>query len=271
MKKKILSLVLALCLLLALMPQTSLTALAAKSDTDVAYAVEGGYIYFNKETGEITDCDTSVTSANIPAEIDGVAVTGIGYCAFYYCTSLTSVTIPDSVTSIGDSAFSSCKKLTSINIPDSVTSIEEHAFGYCISLTSVTIPNSVTRIKEYAFKHCTRLTSVTIPDSVTWIGVAAFGDCTSLTGIWVSEGNPKYSSDERGVLFNKDKTKLILAPGALEGDYVIPNSVTSIGYRAFYCCGNLTSVTISDSVTIIGSYAFYMCSNLTSVCGRSGP
>ena len=101
-------------------------------------------------------------------------VTSIGDYAFWYCTGLTSVIIPDNVTSIGEAAFIVCNSLTSITIPSSVTSIGDYAFYFCPSLTSVTIPNSVTSIGVLAFYNCTGLSSVTIPDSVTSIGSDAF-------------------------------------------------------------------------------------------------
>ena len=202
----------------------------------------------------------SLTSVTIPN-----GVTSIGTAAFDYCTSLISVTIPDSVTSIGDDAFRGCSSLTSVTIPDSVTSIGERAFSECTSLTSVTIPDSVTSIGEQAFYYCRSLTSVTIPDSVTSIGDGAFASCTSLTGIWVAEGSSHYASDAFGVLFNKDKTTLVQCPGAFSGSYAIPDSVTSIGKRAFSECTSLTSVTIPDSVTSIGKQAFDYCTSLTSV------
>ena len=254
---------------------------------EVKYAVEGGYLTFDKKTGTVTDCDQSVTKANIPHTIKGVTVTCIGNDAFDNCRSLTSVTIPDSVMSIGDSAFRYCTSLTSVTIPDSVTSIGDTAFQYCTSLASVTIPDSVTSIGDCAFMDCSSLTSVTIPDSVTSIGSGAFSNCAALTGIWVTEGNSHYSSDASGVLFSKDKTTLVQCPGTLAActipdsvtsivgyafdgctsltSVTIPDSVTSIGGRAFDGCTSLTSVTIPDSVTSIGKGAFYDCTSLTSV------
>ena len=210
--------------------------------------------------GVFEDC-TGLTSVTI-----GNSVTSIGDGAFRRCTSLTSITIPDSVTSIGYGAFRYCTGLTSVTIPDSVTSIGDWAFYNCTGLTSVTIPDSVTSIGDWAFYNCTGLTSVTIPDSVTSIGNYAFYDCTSLTSITVKEGNPNYSSDEYGVLFNKDKTLLIQYPiGNTRTSYTIPDSVTSIGDSAFRYCTSLTSVTIPDSVTSIGYGAFRYCTGLTSV------
>ena len=137
-----------------------------------------------------------------------------------------------------------------VNIPESVTYDGE------------TYP--VTSIGESAFDDCTGLTSVTIPNSVTSIGTLAFGYCSGLTEINVDENNTAYSSID-GVVFNKSQTELVCYPGGKQGAYTIPNSVTSIGSKAFSGCSGLTSITIPSSVTSIGSKAFSGCSGLTSV------
>ena len=181
MKKRVLSLLLVLLMVMSLVP---MSALADRSNTDVAYAVEGGNIYFNKSMGTITDCDRYVTKAIIPDKIDGAAVTHIGYQAFYYCVSLASIVIPNSVTSIGNSAFIGCTSLASIDIPDSVTIIDWGAFDGCTSLASIVIPDSVTIIDNYAFRGCTSLASIDIPNSVTSISYGAFDGCTSLADVY---------------------------------------------------------------------------------------
>ncbi len=250
---------LALCLLAAclfLLPEQ----VNAASGSDLTFTLND-----DGESYSVTDCNTSASGAlEIPATYKGKPVTSIGDDAFCGC-SLTSINIPDGVTSIGDRAFDGCSSLTSIDIPDSVTSIGLCAFYNCSSLTSINIPDGVTSIGDSAFRDCSSLTSINIPDSVTSIGDWAFNECSSLIGIWVDENNPNYSSDTYGVLFNKAQTTLIQAPGALAGEYSIPDSVTSIGDSAFKYCDNLTYINIPDGVTSIGYSAFNGCSSLTSV------
>lgn len=164
------------------------------------------------------------------------------------CTSsATSINIPStidgkSVTSIGNNAFYSCKNLVNITIPDSITSIGNNAFEYCASLKSVLIPGSVKSI-----------------------GNAAFNRCKSLMNIEVIKNNSNYFSQD-GVLFDKNKTKLIQYPiGNKRIAYDIPNGVKSFGDCAFDSCSTLKNITIPDSVTSIGWGVFSGSTSLTNI------
>ncbi len=189
-------------------------------------------------------------------------VTKIESQAFYNCSSLTKITIPESVTSIGKGAFDGCSSLaefkgkfasedgkclivdgvlnsfaigcglTEYTIPEGVTSIGDWAFEFCKSLASITIPDSVTSIGYYAFGYCKSLASVTIGNGVTSIGNSAFSSCSSLASI------------------------------------TIPDSVTSIGGSAFRDCDSLTSITIPDSVNSIEEFAFYSCDKIEEFRGK---
>jgi hypothetical protein len=244
------------------------------------YTTNNGTITLTKYTG-------SGGAVTIPSAIDGVPVTSVGHMAFYYCTSLTSVTISNSVTSIGTGAFSFCPSLTNITIGNSVTSIGDSAFQNCTSLMAInveppnaayssvdgvlfnksqttliqcpggkpgtyTIPNTVSSIGSWAFSYCTSLTCVTIPDSVTSIGSSAFCSCISLSNITIPDSVTSIGSSAFSSC-----TSL--------GDLTIGNSVTNLGSFAFQSCISLTSVTILNSVTSIGDYAFSWCPSLTSV------
>ena len=204
---------------------TELTSIVVV-DGNTIYHSDGNCLIVTKNETLILGCKNSI----IPS--DG-SVTSISARAFYNCTGLTSITIPDSVTSIGKYAFNGCTGLTSVTINGTVTKIDNHVFYNCRSLTTITIPESVTSIGDYAFYNCAGLTSITIPDHVTNIGKYAFNGCTGLTSV------------------------------------TIGNSVTSIGDYAFYNCAGLTSITIPDSVTSIGGSAFSVCNGLTNISGSA--
>ena len=174
-------------------------------------------------------------------EYEGItySVTAIGEYAFYYCTGLKSVTIPNSVATIGESAFDGCKNLSSVTIANGVTSIGVAAFQMCSSLTSLTIPNSVTAIAEGAFQGCSGLQSIV-----------------------VDKGNTVYDSREDcNALIKTSDNKLIT--GCM--NTTIPNSITAIGSWAFFLCDGLTSINIPNSVTGIEQSAFWGCKNLVSI------
>jgi hypothetical protein len=259
--------------------------------------------------------NTKLTEVTIPN-----SVTDLGNGAFGSCRNLTKINIPTSITSIEDSVFSGCTSLTQITIPNNISSIGDWAFSGCTSLAEITIPNSVTSIGNYAFDRCIGLTTIIVPNSVTTIGAGAFRDCTGLTKIRIPDSvikmgdsicsgstgelyitiskNANYNI-RKAIFFFYGKVYITMEEGitsiednAFNGTNLIkitiPNSVTSIGNKAFYgctelkeimlpnkltrieneCfsgCTSLTKVTIPDSVKIIGDYVFYKCTSLTEI------
>ena len=195
---------------------------AALLADDFLYEIRDSVLYITGYTGP----GGAVT---IPSTLDGHTVEAIADGVFWNCSSLTSVSIPDSVQLIGACAFADCSSLTNVSIPDSVSTIGTASFENCSSLTSVSIPDSVTTIADCAFRSCSSLTNVTIPNSVPTIGQASFENCSSLTSV------------------------------------SIPDSVKTIGLNAFAGCERLEKVMVGSGVTFIDSVAFAYCANLTRV------
>ena len=194
-------------------------------------------VHLTEGNGTMTRFDNSsykhtpwaVSRSNVLTIVLDDGIRSIGDYAFYGCTGLTEITIPNSVISIGNYAFYGCTGLSEITIPDGVRNIDKNVFYGCTGLTEIRIPDNVISIGEYAFYGCTGLSEIMIPDGVVSIGECAFYGCTGPSEI------------------------------------TIPDSVTSIGGRAFYGWIGLTEITIPDGVTSIGGGAFSGCTGLQSI------
>ena len=256
MKRTLLSLFLALCMVFSLaacsIPGATVTPCQHRDKDDDNLCdkcdepyTDGKDVVYSKGLKFVSNGDGTCYVSSIGGCTDnelvipvispsGNNVTSIGEKAFYNCDNITSVVIPDSVTTIGNYAFYQCYSLKSVVIGDSVTSIGDSAFSYCDSLKNVVIPDSVTSIGSHAFSYCDSLKNVMIGDNVTSIGEWAFVACDSLTSVMIGD------------------------------------SVTSIGSHAFGNCDSLTSVVITDSVTSIGDETFAFCDSLASIIVSEG-
>ena len=266
MKKRFLSLALALALCLGLLPGTAGAVTRAASNDPEFVIKDGILLAYNGAGGSVV----------IP---DGV--TNIISNAFINNTSITEVTIPDSVTTIGDLAFLGCSNLKRVVIGQGVTTIPELAFSQCASLTDVTIPNSVTLIGDTAFGKCTSLKSIVIPDSVTYLGERAFSFCSNLEEVTL----PETAAYRQSTFVGCDKLPAHLKDGSHQpeqtGDFTIsnrtltkysgsdshvtiPDGVTAIADWAFSNCAQLLSVDFND-VTFVDAHAFSGCVNLATI------
>ena len=227
----------------------NLSSVVTEEDLADVWTDEFGVVY-SKDRKRLLNCKSKYFSSKEYFVKVGTFVICDG--AFYSCSSLSKIFIPDSVTSIGVKAFSGCNSLSEIHIPDSVTKIGIWAFSSCSSLSEIHIPYSVTEIGIGAFSGCDSLSEIHIPNSVTKIGDCAFSGCSSLSEIHIPNSVTKIGS----WTFN--------CCSSLSGIH-IPNSVTKIGDCAFRNCSSLTKIYIPDSVTSIGDGAFLFCNSLLQI------
>ena len=245
--KRLISLLVAVCMMITMLPLSAVTAFAADTSTDpedsykgykYAYTVNDGNATITKFLGPVDSTNNGPYDIEIPSELNHHPVTAIGEDAFRGCSALKKVTIPQSVTSIGDSAFAGCHNLDSVTIKDAATSIGSRAFTECPLTTTLSLGKNITTIGDHAFYYCLNLKSVTIPQSVTSIGDYAFGECVSLKTLSFGENS-----------FGEN----------------IETNIKTIGNYAFNHCNDLESVTIPQSVTSIGREAFRFCNNMKSL------
>ncbi len=241
----------------------SITIPATASDGETAYTVTAiGYNAFYKCSG--------LTEITLPETIET-----IGEMAFIGCGNLESITVPDGVTEIGASAFESCGALTAATLPESLETIGISVFSGCENLASVNIPDAITEIKANTFSYCSSLASIDIPDGVTAIGSYAFSSCSSLASVDIPDG---VTSIGEGAFSGCNSLESIIIPDAISeigastfsrctalAEVTLPENLESIGDGAFSSCSSLTGITIPGSVVSIGSNAFNACTTLAEI------
>ena len=257
--------------------------MSVNTESSLEYKLLGDGTYEVKGIGTCTD-----TEIVIPSEYQNRKVTSIGYRAFANNSTITGVTIPDSIKSIGEEAFYECTELTGIVIPDSVTNLGKSAFYECTKLVSLTlgkgiktisantfsdctalativIPDGVTTIETNAFDHCEGAKSVTIPKSVTEIASTAFSYTYSVESFIVAEDNTSYIAID-GALFTKDKTKLHQYPlGSTLKSFVLPDECTTITLAAMDSAKYIESITFGKNLATLEIAAIINCTSLKEI------
>ena len=253
--KKIISIILSVILVITAFPASGIVASA---ETASVTCGENLTWSFNESTGELIISGEG-------AMTDFVSGKTAGWVEQKYKSKVTKVIINEGVTSIGKNAFVSHSNLVSVELPQSLTKIGDIAFQGCWKLTEISIPDGVTDIGYSVFTDCKALRTIYIGAGLKTFGNQAF-ECENLSLFVVSTANDNYSSDTRGVLFDKEKTVLILCPVQInEETYTIPDTVTSIKNNAFRNCKKLKNIVVGDSVKTIGEKAFYDCTGLTDI------
>lgn len=223
----------------------------------------------------VTGCSRSAVRVEIPADLNGKPVTNIDSNAFFACTELKTVVIPNTVTTIGYSSFGECQELAEVIIPSSVKKIDAYAFYNCNNLISVVIPEGVTEIEWSAFAQCSNLTNVTIPSTIEKIGYNAFADTPWLKEMYKENSllifnNILFSAKETEWKPNVPYGVTKIADNAFESsEYLkkitLPSSLEEIGSSAFAECEYLSKIEIPNSVSRIGEAAFTDCIELKTV------
>ena len=252
--KRLISLLVAVCMMITMLPLSAVTAFAADTASSTRHTTtingfECTYTVNADDTATITYFDEPDTTydyynIDIPETLDKHTVTAIGNYAFSSCTYLRNVTIPQSVTSIGDHAFDLCRSMISLTIDDATTSIGEGAFRECRDLTTLKLGEHITTIGEYAFYECYELDNVIIPDSVTSIGRSAFACCHQLKTLKLGEniktiGGPVFMGIIDGVFCDCPNLSKI----------IIPEKVEKIETYTFAGCPLLKSITLPAGLT----------------------
>ena len=197
-------------------------------------------------------------------EVTLSGVKTIGYNAFGGDDALKSADLGEGLISIDSYAFQSCSNLETVSLSESLTTINSYAFQSCSKLTSIDIPNKVTKIDDNTFSNCPSLKNVSIGSGCTSISTVAFINAYSIDEITVAENNKNFTAVD-GVLYNKDKTTLVLYPKNRSGEFAVPDTVTTIADYAFDNAPKLTKVTIGENVKSVGTGAFRNCNSLETV------
>ena len=213
---------------------------------------------------------SALQQINIPQGIKSLAYKVLAY------TGIKTLDIPSSVNYIGEDAFRNCESLQSIKLPEGLTLINDELFDGCKQLSDIQIPSTVTTIKKAAFNDCKALKTITLPASLSTLeipsnnDISIFSGCSALKSILVEAGN-KYFESDGTALYNKAKDTLICFPGGVTS-FVVPQSVKTIGVKAFCNCDSLQNIMFEYGVSdlVIGEYAFKYCKNINKLVITSG-
>ena len=275
--KRLISLLVAVCMMITMLPLSAVTAFAADTSTEqeasykgykYAYTVNGGNATITKFLGPVDPANNGPYDIEIPSELGGHPVTGLGEYSFAanpydghqgnpLCSKIRSVTIQQNVTSIGDRAFDGCSALTTLSLGEKIKTIGNYAFENCTSLTGVTIPQSVTSIGYYAFEGCTHLNPLTIKGPITSMGNYAFAGSTYLTSLTLYDDIQTIGNF---AFLGSTSLKTV----------TLPKNLTSIGEYAFANCSELESITIPEKVKTINPKTFADCSKLEYIILPAG-